>query len=128
MPDARTLPENGFSTLMGYWNLDAALLSGPPDCIQSLQAGLQCIQLSGTIKDLLVHNRPAILEITGTDKGVHHVVLAEVRGDIWLLDMAGDRRVFSSNDVRQRWSGRFTLLWRTPSSVQPELVMPTIGE
>jgi general secretion pathway protein A len=123
MPDALSLPENGFSTLMGYWNLDASLLPGPPDCVQSLKAGLQCIQLSGTIKDLLVHNRPAILEIVAADKTVHHLVLAEVRGDRWLLDMAGDRRLFNSEDVRQRWSGRFTLLWRTPSSVQPELVM-----
>lgn len=111
---ARTMTEDAFATLLSYWNLDSEYLPDPPGCSQALAAGLQCLELTGSLEDILAYNRPVILEFRSDDRAVHHVVLAEAFPSGLLLDMTGVRETFDAETVSSLWTGRFVLLWRPP--------------
>lgn len=126
-PGAQTLPENAFTTLLAYWNLDSSSAEAPPDCAQALTAGLRCIQLSSDLAELLSYNRPAILELVDDNRVVHHVVISEVTASWLLLDMAGKRLAVDEDAFSSLWTGRFTLLWRPPPLQHASLVEGMVG-
>jgi general secretion pathway protein A len=103
--------DNAFNKLFALWG--ARYLVGRVDaCSQAVTQGLECFARRGTLADLRLFNRPAILPITDMQGRTHQVVLAGLDDDRATLSLGGAPRSVSVGELSRLWFGDFVLLWR----------------
>jgi len=102
---------SAFGNLFALWNV--AYVPGPQTaCDQALNYRLSCFYKQGSLAQISLLNRPAILTVQDEIGASHQVVLQQLgAGDAVIL--VGDRgyRVQLS-DLSQYWFGEYLLLWR----------------
>jgi len=108
---ARTTMDAAFSSLFSLWG--AQYQTGTDHaCEQAGVHGLSCVWQRGSLAQLKLINRPAILSLIDTDGAPHQVVLTG-------LDGAGARLLIGAREARvpvaelaDYWFGEFLVLWR----------------
>ena len=111
---ARTTMDAAFSSLFSLWG--AQYLTGTGQaCEQAIQHGLSCVWQRGSLAQLKLINRPAILSLIDATGAPHQVVLAG-------LDTSGARLLIGTQETRvpvaelaDYWFGEFLVLWRPQS-------------
>ena len=103
--------DNAFNKLFALWN--ARYVVGRRDaCTQAAEQGLECFLERGTLADLRLYNRPAILTLTGGDGRIHQVVLAALDDERAIVSLGGAPREVRVGELARLWFGEFILLWR----------------
>ena len=106
-----TDPDNAFNKLFALWN--SRYVVGRIDaCTQATQQGLECYVQRGTLADLRLFNRPAILAVNDARGRSHQVVLAALDDDRAILSLGGAPRTVRLGELSRLWFGDFVLLWR----------------
>jgi general secretion pathway protein A len=108
---ARTTMDAAFSSLFSLWG--AQYHAGMDHaCEQASVHGLSCVWQRGSLAQLKLINRPAILSLIDTDGAPHQVVLTG-------LDGAGARLLIGAREARvpvaelaDYWFGEFLVRWR----------------
>jgi general secretion pathway protein A len=119
---AQTTPDAAFGELFSIWG--AHYLAGTADpCTQAAAQGLECYVQKGSIAQLRLYNRPAILMLTDEADAAHQVVLTGLDEDHAHVDIGNDRRQVSIGDLSRYWFGDFILLWR-PGTHDPRALSP----
>jgi general secretion pathway protein A len=77
----------------------------------------------GSLAQLRLYNRPAILMLTDDADAPHQVVLTGLDDEHAHVDIGSDRQQVSIGDLSRYWFGDFILLWR-PGTHDPRALSP----
>jgi general secretion pathway protein A len=106
-----TDPDNAFNKLFSLWGL--RYVAGRVDpCSQAMQTGLECLTQRGSLAQLRLFNRPAILNVIDSRGAAHQLVLAGLDEEHALVDLGGAQREVGIGDLSSAWFGDYILLWR----------------
>ncbi|HEV7608805.1 MAG TPA: AAA family ATPase [Steroidobacteraceae bacterium] len=106
-----TDPDNAFNKLFALWGL--RYVAGHVDpCSQALQAGLECLTQRGSLAQLRLFNRPAVLNVIDSTGRAHQLVLAGLDDEHAQVDLGGAQREIGIGDLSRAWFGDYVLLWR----------------
>jgi general secretion pathway protein A len=106
-----TDPDNAFNKLFALWSL--RYVAGTIDpCSQAQQAGLECLTQRGSLAQLRLFNRPAVLNLIDSAGHAHQVVLASLDDEHAQVDLGGAQREIGIGDLAESWFGDYVLLWR----------------
>jgi general secretion pathway protein A len=109
--DRETDPDNAFNKLFSMWDL--RYVAGAVDpCTQALKSGLECLTQRGSLAQLRLFNRPAVLNVIGSDGRAHQLVLAGLSAEHAQVDLGGARRQIGIGDLARSWFGDYVLLWK----------------
>jgi general secretion pathway protein A len=106
-----TTTDNAFTQLLGLWGATYQPGIGRP-CDQVMSQGLQCVADIGTLAQLKLINRPAILSLTDAAGTEHQVVLESLAGDLARIAIGATHHEVSVADLAGHWFGEFLVVWR----------------
>ncbi len=119
---ADTGTDAAFARLFTLWGGSFRALGDRP-CEQALAEGLECLADKGSLAQLRLFNRPAIVALTTPDGVEHQVVVTALDERHVRLDAGGAAVDADILDVERYWLGDFLLLWRPPLPL-PKLLRP----
>ncbi len=108
---AETDPDNAFNKLFALWGIRYVAGSVDP-CTQALRSGLECLTQRGSLAQLRLFNRPAVLNVVDSAGRAHQLVLAGLNGEHAQVDLGGAQREIGIGDLSSSWFGDYVLLWR----------------
>jgi general secretion pathway protein A len=122
-----TSMDAAFTTLFSLW--DAAFQAGGDlACDQADFQGLSCVWQRGSLAQLKLINRPAILSLVDSAGAPHQVVLAGLERDGAKLLMGGEEARVPIAELADYWFGEFLVLWRPQAGAQRPLRAGMRGE
>jgi general secretion pathway protein A len=111
MNRSSTDPDTAFAQLLGLWQ--AAYTPGTTDgCSQALAQGLRCLMQRGSLAQLRMLNRPAILMLSDDAGTASQVVLRALGEDTAQVQIGSQSATVSVAELTRYWFGDFVLLWR----------------
>ena len=108
---AQTTPDAAFGQLFGIWGAHYTAGTADP-CTQAAAQGLACYVQKGSLAQLRLYNRPAILMLTDDADAAHQIVLTGLDDEHAHVDIGTDRQQVSIGELSRYWFGDFILLWR----------------
>jgi general secretion pathway protein A len=117
-----TDPDNAFNKLFALWGIRYVAGSVDP-CSQALQSGLECLTQRGSLAQLRLFNRPAVLNVIDSAGRGHQLVLAGLDDEHALVDLGGAQREIGIGDLSRSWFGDYVLLWRPASGASQPLAL-----
>ena len=117
-----TDPDNAFNKLFALWGMRYVAGSVDP-CSQALQSGLECLTQRGSLAQLRLFNRPAVLNVIDSQGRGHQLVLAGLDDEHALVDLGGAQREIGIGDLARSWFGDYVLLWRPASGASQPLAL-----
>jgi general secretion pathway protein A len=109
--DKETDPDNAFNKLFALWGI--RYVAGRVDpCSQALQSGLECLTQRGSLAQLRLFNRPAVLNVIDSAGRAHQLVLAGLDDEHAKVDLGGAQREIGIGDLSRSWFGDYVLLWK----------------
>ncbi|HTV78539.1 MAG TPA: AAA family ATPase [Steroidobacteraceae bacterium] len=119
---AATTPDAAFGELFSIWGAHYKAGTADP-CTQASAQGLECYVQKGTIAQLRLYNRPAILMLTDDADTARQIVLTALGDEEAHVDIGGSAQQVSIGDLSRYWFGDFILLWR-PGTRDPKPLGP----
>lgn len=119
---AETTPDAAFDQLFRIWGAHYQAGTADP-CTQASAQGLECYVQKGTIAQLRLYNRPAILMLTDDSDAAHQIVLTRLDDEHAHVAIGANPEQVSIGDLSHYWFGDFILLWR-PGMHEPKLLSP----
>jgi general secretion pathway protein A len=109
--DKETDPDNAFNKLFALWGM--RYVAGRVDpCAQAQQAGLECLTQRGSLAQLRLFNRPAVLNVIDSAGRAHQLVLAGLDDEHAQVDLGGAQREVGIGELSRNWFGDYVLLWK----------------
>ena len=106
-----TTTDAAFTTLFKLWGIRYTM-DGTDPCTQATQHGLACLTERGSLGQLRLYNRPAILILTDTTGGSHEVVLTRLDGEQASIDLGKATHQVGDGELSSYWMGDYVMLWR----------------
>jgi general secretion pathway protein A len=106
-----TTTDAAFTTLFDLWGIHYTM-DGTDPCTQATQHGLACLAERGSLGQLRLYNRPAILILTDTGGGSHEVVLTGLDGEHASIDLGKSTHQVGAGELSTYWMGDYVMLWR----------------
>ncbi|MGH8201847.1 MAG: AAA family ATPase [Steroidobacteraceae bacterium] len=119
---SETTTDAAFSRLFGLWGIHYAM-DGTDPCTQATQHGLACLTERGSLGQLRLYNRPAILILTDASGGSHEVVLTGLDGERASLDVGKATHQVGDGELSSYWMGDYVMLWR-PAAAPVQTLSP----
>jgi general secretion pathway protein A len=119
---ADTTPDAAFGQLFHIWGANYTAGTADP-CTQAAAQGLECYVQKGSLAQLRLYNRPAILMLTDDVDAAHQVVLTALDDEHANLAIGTQSQHVSIGDLSRYWFGDFILLWR-PATRDPKPLSP----
>jgi general secretion pathway protein A len=117
-----TNPDDAFAKLFALWGI-RYVAGGEDPCTQALRAGLECLTQRGSLAQLRLFNRPAVLNVIDDDGGSHQLVLAGLDGEHAQIALGDAQREIGIGDLSRSWFGDYVLLWRSGSGASGPLAL-----
>ena len=108
---AATTTDAAFASLFSLWGAEYQPDSGIA-CEQADTHGLSCVWQRGSLAQLKLINRPAILSLVDAEGAAHQVVLSELGADGAKLLVGGSVARVPIAELADYWFGEFLVLWR----------------
>ena len=102
--------------LYRLWGFDSAAATDDQACAQAPNAGLSCLNGTGSWGLLRRFDRPAVLLLQADGGRFVAVVLRRVDGDLVELEIGGEVIRVPRAELERRWHGAYRLLWKKPPS------------
>ena len=106
-----TTTDAAFTTLFKLWGIHYTM-DGTDPCTQATQHGLACLTERGSLGQLRLYNRPAILMLTDTTGASHEVVLTRLDGEQASIDLGTSTHRVGDGELSSYWMGDYVMLWR----------------
>jgi len=119
---AQTTPDAAFGQLFSIWGAHYTAGAADP-CTQATAQGLECYVQKGSLAQLRLYNRPAILMLTDDKDAAHQIVLAGLDDEHAHVDIGTQQQLVTIGDLSRYWFGDFILLWR-PGTHDPRPLSP----
>jgi general secretion pathway protein A len=114
--DAAASMDSAFGSLFSLWGA-AYQPGGAVACDQAAAHGLSCVWQRGSIAQLKLINRPAILALVDEQGAAHQVVLSGLDDAAAQLLVGGGKSRVPVAELADYWFGEFLVLWR-PQAVE----------
>jgi general secretion pathway protein A len=114
--------DSAFANLFGLWGLKYTPASTDP-CTQATQQGLDCLTQRGSLAQLHLYNRPAILLVNDDAGNSHQVVLTHLDDEHARIELGGTTHDIGIGELSRYWFGDFVMLWR-PGTSQVKSLAP----
>ncbi|MDB6012692.1 MAG: ral secretion pathway protein [Gammaproteobacteria bacterium] len=114
--------DSAFAKLFGLWGIKYTPASTDP-CTQASQQGLDCLTQRGSLAQLHLYNRPAILLVNDDDGASHQVVLTHLDDEHARIELGGTTHDIGIGELSRYWFGDFVMLWR-PGTSQVKSLSP----
>jgi general secretion pathway protein A len=114
---AQTTPDAAFGQLFSIWGAHYTAGTADP-CTQATAQGLECYVQKGSLAQLRLYNRPAILMLTDDQDAAHQIVLTGLDDEHAHVAIGSQQQQVTIGDLSRYWFGDFILLWR-PGSHDP---------
>ncbi len=108
---AATTMDAAFSSLFTLWDSTFQPGAGVA-CEQAAANGLSCVWQRGSLAQLKLINRPAILSLVDTQGAAHQVVLTELGDSAAKLRVGTAETEVPLAELSEYWFGEFLVLWR----------------
>ncbi len=108
---AATTLDAAFGSLFALWDSTFQPGAGVA-CEQAAANGLSCVWQRGSLAQLKLINRPAILSLVDTQGAAHQVVLTELDESVAKLRVGAAETVVPLAELSDYWFGEFLVLWR----------------
>ena len=106
-----TTPDAAFARLFHLWGLRYAP-GGRDPCAQASRHGLVCLKERGSLGQLRLFNRPAILRLADSAGNAHQVVLTRLGKSRATLDLGRSAHQVRIGELADEWLGDYVMLWR----------------
>jgi len=110
---ADTGTDAAFARLFALWNASFDPHGARP-CEQAVAQGLECLAEKGTLAQLKLFNRPAILSLVTADGTEHQVVVSSLDDTSARIEAGTATLTADLLDLQRWWYGPFLVLWRPP--------------
>ena len=114
--------DSAFAKLFGLWGVKY-VPGGTDPCTQASQQGLDCLTQRGSLAQLRLYNRPAILLLNDDGGSSHQVVLTRLDDEHARVELGGVRHDVGIGELSRYWFGDFVMLWR-PGTSQVKALSP----
>jgi general secretion pathway protein A len=114
--------DTAFAKLFGLWGVKY-VTGGTDPCTQASQQGLDCLSQRGSLAQLRLYNRPAILLLNDDGGNTHQVVLTRLDDEQARIELGGARHEIGIGELSRYWFGDFVMLWR-PGTSQVKSLSP----
>ncbi len=119
---SETDTDSAFAKLFGLWGAKY-VPAGTDPCTQAQQQGLDCLTQRGSLAQLRLYNRPAILLLNDDNGSSHQVVLTRLDDERARIELGGVRHEIGIGELSRYWFGDFVMLWR-PGTSQVKSLSP----
>jgi len=108
---AHTSNASAFATLFDLWNVDF-VTDSVRACQQATAFNLYCLFQRGSLAQIRVFDRPAILTLRDAQGNQHQIVLSGLDGE--LASISIDKRPYQveTTELTDLWFGEYLILWR----------------
>jgi general secretion pathway protein A len=110
---ANTGTDQAFAKLFTLWQAPFET-AGTRPCEQATAQGLECLAQRGTLAQLRMLNRPAIVSLVTPDGTEHQVVVSQLRDASARVEIGSAAYETDLNELQRYWYGDFLILWRPP--------------
>ncbi|HEX4268728.1 MAG TPA: AAA family ATPase [Steroidobacteraceae bacterium] len=117
-----TSTDAAFTRLFDLWGIHYTM-DGTDPCTQASQHGLACLTERGSLGQLRLYNRPAILILTDANGGSHEVVLTGLDGEHASIDLGKSTHQVGDGELSTYWMGDYVMLWQ-PAAAPVETLSP----
>jgi general secretion pathway protein A len=107
-----------YAALFKAWG--ASYRDGDP-CPQAEKQGLRCRSGHGSLAELRLLNRPAVLTLHDSQGRTMHAILSKLDAQRATLILDEKTMPLSVNALEAQWPGDYTLFWRPPSDIKETL-------
>jgi general secretion pathway protein A len=114
--------DSAFANLFGLWGVKY-MPGGTDPCTQATQQGLDCLTQRGSLAQLHLYNRPAILLVNDDAGNSHQVVLTRLDDEHARIELGGTTHDIGIGELSRYWFGDFVMLWR-PGTSQVKSLSP----
>jgi general secretion pathway protein A len=114
--------DSAFANLFGLWGVKYTP-GGTDPCTQATQQGLDCLTQRGSLAQLHLYNRPAILLVNDDAGNSHQVVLTHLDDEHARIELGGTTHDIGIGELSRYWFGDFVMLWR-PGTSQVKSLSP----
>ena len=114
--------DSAFTKLFGLWGVKY-VTGGTDPCTQATQQGLDCLTQRGTLSQLQLYNRPAILLVNDDGDGSHQIVLTHLDDEHARIQLGGTAHEIKIGELLRYWNGDYVMLWR-PGTSQVKALSP----
>jgi general secretion pathway protein A len=114
--------DSAFANLFGLWGVKY-MPGGTDPCTQATQQGLDCLTQRGSLAQLHLYNRPAILLVNDDAGTSHQVVLTHLDDEHARIELGGTTHDIGIGELSRYWFGDFVMLWR-PGTSQVKSLSP----
>jgi general secretion pathway protein A len=114
--------DSAFAKLFRLWGVKY-VPGGTDPCTQAAKEGLDCLSQRGSLAQLRLYNRPAILLLNDDNGASHQVVLTRLDDEHARIDLGGARHEIGIGELSRYWFGDFVMLWR-PGTSQVKSLSP----
>jgi len=105
-----TTPDAAYTTLFSLWGLRYA--PGKDPCAQASQHGLDCLKDRGSLGQLRLYNRPAILLLADGAGNSRRIVLTHLGRLRATVDFGRSEHQVGIGELSREWMGDYFMLWR----------------
>ena len=105
-----TTADAAYARLFSLWGLRYA--PGEDPCAQASRHGLACLKDRGSLGQLRLYNRPAILLLTDSAGNEHRVVLTGLGKSRATVDLGRSAHKVGIGELSREWMGDYLVLWR----------------
>jgi general secretion pathway protein A len=113
---ANNTMDAAFTTLFSLWGAQFRPGAGIA-CEQANASGLACVWQRGSLAQLKLINRPAILSLIDDQGIAHQVVVTSLGKDGAKLLIGGGETSVSVSELSDFWFGEFLVLWKPQSTL-----------
>jgi general secretion pathway protein A len=106
-----TTTDAAFARLFNLWGIHYTM-DGTDPCTQASQHGLACLTERGSLGQLRLYNRPAILILTDANGASHEVVLTGLDGERASIDLGKSTHEVGDGELSNYWMGDYVMLWQ----------------
>ena len=107
--------DTAFASLFRMWGAEYKAGSGL-GCVQASEQGLTCVWQRGSLAQLKLFNRPAILSLIDEANSSRQVVLSGLDGGQAKLLIGASEVEVPIAELADYWFGEFLVLWRPQAS------------
>ena len=105
-----TTADAAYRRLFNLWGLHYS--PGEDACAQASRHGLDCLKDRGSLGQIRLYNRPAILLLTDSSGKSHQVVLTHLGSSRATVDLGRSAHQVGIGELSRDWMGDYLVLWR----------------
>jgi general secretion pathway protein A len=95
-------------------------------CADAAAYNIQCMEALGTMDDLFLLNRPAVLKLYDGHGHDYYAALVSLQDRTATLSQGSKTFSVARAEIERRWFGEYSILWRLPENYR-DVILPGTG-